>query len=330
MGLWGKRFMTEKKCIVITTINEKNQCLEAFSKLSGWDLIIVGDKKSPKNYDLKATYLDVSEQEKLFPEFSKVMPFNHYCRKNLGYLFAIKNGYEIIGESDDDNLPYENWGGYPVEKTLPTITAPAYPNVYQEFTSQKIWPRGFPLDLILQKGDSTIKDLPAKVLVWQGLADGDSDVDAIYRLVLMQDVAFEKNKSVALSRGVLSPFNSQNTLWLKEAWAFLYLPHTVTFRYTDILRSFVAQFGIWALGGLLGFMSPTVSSMERNYHNLLKDFADEVPMYNSFNKVMETLKDRKLKGEPQDLFIMYEALAKNGIVADSELDSVKEWLRIVS
>ncbi len=322
-------YMILKKCIVITTINETNSCLEAFSKLKGWDLIIVGDKKSPKSYNLKAIYLDIGKQESLFPKFSAQMPFNHYCRKNLGYLYAIKNGYDIIGESDDDNMPYENWGKWPMAKEFSTIIEPRYPNIYKEFTKQKIWPRGFPLDLILSNEPLVKKELSAKVLVWQGLADGDTDVDAIYRLIIKQDVMFDKNKAVVLNAKVLSPFNSQNTVWLKEAWPFLYLPHTVTFRYTDILRSFIAQFGICGRGGVLGFMSPTVSSVERNYHNLLKDFADEVPMYNSFYKVVEALQSCKITGKSEDLFVMYEALVKNKIVEKSELESVNEWLRVV-
>ena len=322
--------MALKKCIVVTTINEPNQCLEAFSKMEGWDLIIVGDKKSPKEYRLKAKYLDISEQEKLFLLFSGQMPFNHYCRKNLGYLYAVKNGYDIIGESDDDNLPNENWGKLPQAEKFSTIVGPNYPNIYKEFTGQKIWPRGFPLDLILLNEPHSKMDLPGKVLIWQGLADGDSDVDAVYRLIIKEDVFFDKNKTIVLKEKVLSPFNSQNTLWHKEAWPFLYLPHTVTFRYTDILRSFIAQFGIWSRGGHLGFMSPTVSSMQRNYHNQLKDFSDEIPMYNSFYKVMDALQSCNLTGRSDDLLLMYEALVKNGVVAESELDSISEWLKIIA
>ena len=104
-------------------------------------------------------------------------------------------------------------------------------------------------------------------------------------------------------------------------------PHTVTFRYTDILRAFVAQAGIWARGGSLGFLSPTVSSEERNSHNLLKDFEDEIPMYQSFHKVIETLKNSKIEGRDEDLLVLYEALAKNNIVEASELKSIKSWLQ---
>lgn len=318
------------KCIVITTINQKNDCLSGFADIKGWDLIIVGDKKSPQAYDLKAFYLDVAEQQKLFSGFAESLPYNHYCRKNLGYAYAVTQGYEVIGESDDDNLPKTGWGNISEESVFPTITAPAYPNVYREFTDQNIWPRGFPLDLLTTEEKVQKTAMPANVGVWQGLADGDSDVDAIYRLTINKNVKFANGKIVVLDSGVVSPFNSQNTIWQKKAFVYLYLPHTVTFRYTDILRSFVAQFGLWSLGLRLGFISPTVSSDVRNYHNYLKDFADEVPMYNTFHTVMETLKGCKLTGNSEDLLAMYEALFNKGIVQKSELETIRIWLKLIS
>jgi hypothetical protein len=164
-------------------------------------------------------------------------------------------------------------------------------------------------------------------LVWQGLVNGDTDVDAIYRLVNGKEITFEENKFVVLEQGVISPFNSQNTLWQKPAFYLLYLPVTVTFRFTDILRSFVAQFGLWALGGRLGFMSPN-AIQKRNVHNLMRDFADEIPVYNSFYSVMQSLEKCQLKGEPEDLYTMYSELNKAGIVKESELSSVREWLKL--
>jgi len=98
-----------KKCIIITSIHPKNQSLEKFASIKKYDLIIVGDKKSPSKYDLNAVYLDIKTQNKLFPAFSNLLPFNHYSRKNMGYIYAIANGYEVIAESDDDNFPYKNW-----------------------------------------------------------------------------------------------------------------------------------------------------------------------------------------------------------------------------
>lgn len=314
-----------KKCIIVTSINPAGPALRKFSRIKGYDLVIVGDKKSPARYDLKAVYLDIKRQLSLYSEFARLIPYNHYARKNIGYLYAITNGYDIIGESDDDNIPLKGWGDIPVSGKIKTIISPKFPNVYKEFTNEHVWPRGLPLNLILSKSKNHLKSLSSNVLVWQGLANGSPDVDALFRLVINKTVKFEDKENICLSKGVVSPFNSQNTIWLKKAFCFLYLPHTVTFRYTDILRSFVAQYGIWARGGQLAFTSPTVIQ-KRNYHNFVKDFIDEYPMYVSFEKVIETLETTKLNGDDNDLLIMYKALLKAGIVKDDEIRSVGVWL----
>lgn len=31
------------------------------------------------------------------------------CQNNIGYLIAIKNGVDVISETDDDNYPYKDF-----------------------------------------------------------------------------------------------------------------------------------------------------------------------------------------------------------------------------
>jgi hypothetical protein len=73
----------------------------------GWHIIIVGDRKTPADFDLPgADYLSVERQHDLFGELASIIPLNHYARKNLGYLYAMRQGAELIAETDDDNIPY--------------------------------------------------------------------------------------------------------------------------------------------------------------------------------------------------------------------------------
>jgi hypothetical protein len=51
----------------------------------------------------------IKSQNKLDFKLAKFLPLNHYARKNLGYLIAIKSGAEIIIETDDDNIPAINF-----------------------------------------------------------------------------------------------------------------------------------------------------------------------------------------------------------------------------
>ena len=108
-----------KKCIVVTTINKPTRAIKKIIERDDYDVIIVGDKKTPSDYHgLNCIFLDVTKQRSLFPEFDAVLPFNHYARKNMGYLYAAINGYHVIAESDDDNIPYKGWGNIELFQTI--------------------------------------------------------------------------------------------------------------------------------------------------------------------------------------------------------------------
>ena len=66
---------------------------------------------------------------------------------------------------------------------------------------------------------------------WQGLADVDPDVDALYRLTQPLNIVFDANSpSVVLPEGIMAPLNSQNTIYASEALWSLILPVTTTSR----------------------------------------------------------------------------------------------------
>ena len=66
--------------------------------------------KTPDIYKhLNCIYLDLENRKYFISRLSKLIPLNHYARKNLGYLYAIKKGFEIIYETDDDNIPLKKF-----------------------------------------------------------------------------------------------------------------------------------------------------------------------------------------------------------------------------
>jgi hypothetical protein len=169
--------------------------------------------------------------------------------------------------------------------------------------------------------------------IQQGMVDRHPDVDAIWRLVIGEDLYFRKADSVALMPGVWCPFNSQTTWWFPAAYPLLYLPSFCTFRMTDIWRSFVAQRCLWAMDSVVTFHQAEVIQ-QRNVHNLLKDFQDEVPGYLSNELICQTLEGVKLKRGPtavgENLLRCYEALVGQGIFPKKELGLVRAWLRDLS
>lgn len=323
----------KKRAIVITTINPPTRAVSRIaSKFQGKaDVIVIGDRKTPGDWLHEGVrYVSVEEQCDLFPQLSDAIPYNHYCRKNLGYLIAIENGAQEILETDDDNLPYDGFGENvgPADKL---IVGTKHCNIYSWFTDRPIWPRGLPLDEIGSRGTLADRDFEADVGVIQWLADEDPDVDAIYRLTTSDRVVFERDRSFILGKGVWSPFNSQNTLFRRNAFEALYLPCFVSFRMTDIWRSFVAQRLLWEKELYLQFSSATVAQ-ERNPHDLMRDFQDEVVGYLENKKIIDIIASEKLDhlSELERPLAIYRSLQAAEIVPDSEFAPLELFLERLS
>jgi len=320
-----------KKFIVITSIFYPTQAVKAYAGFEDYRVIVVGDKKTPSDWNCEGVdYLSVEDQRKLSNKLVKVLPYNHYCRKMLGYLLAIKGGAESIIDTDDDNFPNDNWGFPAFEHSYDCIDGRlGFVNVYQLFTKQKIWARGLPLNLIntwfeLEK-KVTIEN--CKVGVWQGLADEDPDVDSIYRLTSDARCNFDNREPVVLGKGTISPFNTQNTIISKEVFPLLYLPTTVSFRFTDILRGLVAQPIMWLYDFQLGFITSTVFQ-ERNYHDYMSDFISEIPMFKNCTRIIDIVSDSISKSQNMETNLLnaYTSLHKNKIVGKKEVYTVEAWL----
>lgn len=319
-----------KKSIVITSIFNPTQAVHKFADNKDYELIVVGDKKTPQNWQCDGVvFLGVENQE--VDNFSKMLPYNHYCRKMLGYLHAFKTGAEIIVDTDDDNIPYDDWNFPEFEGNKKVIEADlGFINIYQLYSNEYIWPRGLPLQYLQHNKDfqNKIIEKEIKVGIWQGLADGEPDVDAVFRMVFPKSVKFTSNEHYVLDKKTITPFNSQNTAFVKELFPLLYLPTYVTFRYTDILRGLVAQPIMWAKNYHLGFTGATVWQ-ERNAHNLFKDFISEVPMYTTAHKVVDIVESVISSNNSilDNMLLGYEALLKEEIVTKEELVTLEAWLK---
>ena len=326
-----------KKAIVITTINNPNKCIKKWAKKTEYNLVIVGDKKTPKDYAVYGSeVLQIEDQNKKYNKLSKLLPLNHYTRKNIGYVHAINSlSAEVIFDTDDDNFPLDNWSdGLDLKYLeLKSKHKSNWVNIYEFFTNEFIWPRGFPVRLDKMLSGEVTSETEYNITISQGLVQGDPDVDAIYRLYKHdKDFMFDKNNPLYLSlnKDTFSPTNSQNTTFKKEAFPLLYLPSTVTFRYTDILRGYVilALSERWKIN--VGFRAADVFQ-ERNDHDLLIDLNSELPMYNDSDTIVNNLK-KKIKEKNKtnlkdDVLRIYEILLEMNIVKELELLILKEWLK---
>ena len=147
--------------------------------------------------------------------FVEAILWNHFGRKNIGYLYAIAHGAEVIWDFDDDNmLKYFIEGAAPdgapslnaavsslasVHALLPQNHSHPTLNPYPFLgaVSQPSWPRGLPLaDIKVSKcSNFNLKDIKVNtesIGVLQSLADYQPDLDAIYRITMPNPFFFKR------------------------------------------------------------------------------------------------------------------------------------------
>lgn len=337
---------------VITTIQRPTGSVRTLARSLAdgrGHLVIAGDTKGPDSFDLsdvpgfsssQLTFLSIESQLQSGFALAELLPTKHYARKNIGYLHAISSGAACIYETDDDNAPLESWT--PRSEFIAPVTAlrvsepsgTSWVNVYRHFSDEKIWPRGLPLDEIFTEAH-TVEYEPVQKngMYWaplqQGLADGAPDVDAIWRLVLDHEFCFDQKPGVILPPGQWCPFNTQTTWWWPAVYPLLYVPSYCSFRMCDIWKSFIAQRCLWELNTGVVFHASEVWQ-ERNVHNLMRDFQDEVPGYLQNHRIAEILENTSLKSGTENvgsnLRTCYESLIAQSIFPEKELPLVDAWL----
>lgn len=305
-------------------------------------LVVAGDRKGPDSYDLPNTeFLSLGDQKRMSFALADLLPQDDYCRKNLAYLRAIELGADVIYETDDDNGPNEHWVGVRgLETQAQAVEKRKWINVFRIFNpDEPLWPRGFPLDRI--RDESTWAHDPSTAVetfaapIQQSMHDGSPDADAIWRLVMDRPVTYQRKPSLRLPPGSWAPFNSQSTWWFPQCYGMLYMP-TMAYcprRMPDIYRGWVAQRCLWELGHGLVFHASEVIQ-ERNEHNLLVDFRDEVGGYLNVDRLIGELEDLQLaSGEAavlDNVRLCYERLCEKGLIDEAELPLVHAWLEDIA
>lgn len=316
---------------MITTINLPNKRVLDYKSL-GYEVVVIGDKKTSdshwtnfaKNEGIE--YLGLDEQQATFPHLCEVLPLNTYSRKNLGYLQAIKRGAQLVWETDDDTFPRAEVGDplkfVSQQKVLVTENKHNLWNPYSHFAAtQGLWPRGYPLSKL--KGKDLVfaqkLQLDSSPDIIQTLVNREPDVDAIYRLTVSDEILdFPAQRDlVSLPDKVMTPGNTQSTFWLNpRLFQYLYFPSTVSNRFADILKLYIAQTECsLAYAGFL-------TEQFRNAHDYLNDFAEEISMYTSLELLLETLASIS----QAEIVSTYEILANLGICSSQEIGILKAFL----
>lgn len=317
---------------VLTTIFKPSEAVRRMLYLRDWCLVIVGDKGKPTDYTLMTSvkgrmyFLNQTEQLNMKSNFADSLSWNSFGRKNIGYLYAIAHGAQIILDFDDDNM-LKFWldGSSPdpdlwIETFLPPIKGDDLqvtevksignsiffnPYPFLGAPSAKAWPRGFPLNHIItppRQHDQWVfeeKQTPIhEIGILQSLADYQPDVDAIFRLTEGTPFYFnssnisvmdKSSKALLLSNDLFAPTNAQATIYLLKAFFTMYLPVTVSGRVSDIWRSYIGQTMLSLYGIKTGFLRRPIVDQERNPHNYEADFSAEKQLYMQTNAFVSYL-----------------------------------------
>jgi len=266
-----------KKVIVTTTINPPTEAVEKFDAMSGWELVVIGDLKTPKDYKLKrGVYVAPEEQEKYDRELSEAIGWKCIQRRNFGLLWAHDMKADIVAVIDDDNIPYPEWGsdlllGRSVEANYYETDLPAFDAVGATNHGQ-IWHRGYPLQLVPRRDYGRRSRRKMDFDVQADFWDGDPDIDAVCRMIYKPECKFDASL-FPIAANKPAPFNSQNTFLkgslLKDYFLF---PHVG--RMDDIWAAYYVQ----AQGRKVVFGKASVYQ-QRNEHDLVVDMKKEYPGY---------------------------------------------------
>ena len=262
-----------KKVIVTTTINPITRAITLFEEKKDWDLVVIGDKKTPPNYNLKrGIYVTPEMQEQYDKPLSDAIGWNCIQRRNFGVLWAYDMGADIVALIDDDNIPYKFWGENLLINNKTDVnyylTSQAAFDPIGATNAKNLWHRGFPLQLISKRTYSRKNKKQITTDIQADFWNGDPDIDAICRMEHSPEIKFF-DKYFPLASNKISPFNSQNTFLsrrvLKDYFMF---PHVG--RMDDIWASYYVQ----AKGFRVVYNKASVYQ-KRNPHNLIKDMKAE-------------------------------------------------------
>ena len=175
---------SSSKFVVLSTINPSDDpkwpAIRDFNVLPDWCTIVVGDVPSKPREEYmnnldpnKVVYLDLDLQREVFgdsPIFEHT-PLRSFARKNIGYLYAMLLGAEVIYDTDDDNVlidkkaipiwteAQDQWDRSIAVKELADdrLQNLGTFNVFSLFAHResadhtaRVWPRGFDLTVLAE------------------------------------------------------------------------------------------------------------------------------------------------------------------------------------
>jgi len=323
-----------KKIIVCTTIYNTPELLE-YASFKDWEFVIVNDLKTPSINIKDATVLTVETQKKLGYNICKIIPWNSIQRRNIGYVYALSEGADVIATVDNDNYPLKNWNFnlLDTEQKLSVIEDTDFFDIVRYATDDVIWHRGTLYEYANKKMEYTIREKIVKTGIQANLWLNDPDTDGICRLTRNVELGKERvskfNGHLCMGKGVFTPYNSQNTAFLKEFVAPALLPFGGYFdRMDDIWSAYLTERLLWETEYHISFGGPSVKQ-DRNPHNVWKDISGELSFASNLKRIFDFLRSLTFKTDNvlENFIHMSEQLEKQDFAPSNYSDLWKMWIK---
>jgi hypothetical protein len=275
------------KVIVTTTINPPTEAVQKFQSMKEWELVVIGDQKTPRDYHLdRGSYVAPKEQEKYDAKLSEAIGWNCIQRRIFGLLWAHDMKADIVAVVDDDNIPLKGWGenltvGREIEVNYYETLLPAFDPVGATNYSH-LWHRGYPLELLPKRDYSQKSRKTVRVDVQADFWNGDPDIDAVCRMEHAPECEFSPS-AFPMAANKMGPFNSQNTFISGRCLRNYFLfPHVG--RMDDIWASYYLQ-----AKGFRAVWNRASVYQRRNVHDLVRDMKQEYCGYENNLKLVQDL-----------------------------------------
>ncbi|CAN4110328.1 unnamed protein product [Withania somnifera] len=335
--------------IIVSVSDYPSSSLQSLVRLKGWQVLAIGNSRTPKDWNLKgAIYLSLEQQASLGFRVTDFLPYDSYLRKSVGYLFAIQHGAKRIFDADDrgeviggdlgKHFDLELDGAtskqqrilqYSLEIENKTVVNP-----YIHFGQRSVWPRGLPLESVgfVNHEEFYTEVSGGRQYIQQGISNGLPDVDSVFystRKVGLEalDIIFDEHApKVALPQSLMVPINSFNTLFHYNAFWSLMLPVSVSTMASDVLRGYWAQRLLWEIGGFVVVYPPTIHREDKVE---AYPFSEEKDLHVNVGRLIKFLVS--WRSEKQMLFDkileLSHSMALEGFWNENDVKFTAAWLQ---
>lgn len=263
--------------IVTTTINAPTPAIRKFDAMPDWNLIVVGDKKTPEYRLDRGRFIPWQEVESLYPELCKLIGFNcTQLGRMVAFLEAAKEKPDLVATIDDDCDPDNTWPGQTwISKRIECDCYHCDAEAFDPFViaGYEHPARGYPPQLGKEDYPSGVRSIAP--LVQENFWDGEADYDACWRI---HGSKYEFcDRGAPFWSNAFSPINTQNTIIsgsvLKDHCGELpFVGHV-----SDIWAGYLFQ--AWHPNSTLYCPANVEHWQERTLESVLKDLEEEIYSY---------------------------------------------------